>query len=76
MDLLSFGDKAEPGDEDPAVEKAAEKLPVSECLDTPRSGALSVEQQQKDATNRKRSHAPMTPDKARGQPSGGVSRVA
>jgi transposase len=60
MDLPSFGDKTGLGDEDPAVEKAAEELPVSECLDSPRSGALGVEQQQKDATNRKRSHAPMT----------------
>ena len=64
-DLLNFGDEAGSGDEDPAVEKTAEIPSATECLDSPRSDALGVEWQRKEATSQERSHAPMTLDNAR-----------
>ena len=64
MDLLSFGDESKMCDEDPAVENAAEKPTVFECLDSPRSGVLDDEQQRKEAVFRERNHVSMTSDNA------------
>jgi hypothetical protein len=52
-------------DEDPAVEKAAEKSSVTRHLDSPRTGVSGLKEQRTEATFRKRSHALMKSDNAR-----------
>lgn len=65
MGLLISGDGAELSDQDPAVEKAAEKLPVTGRLVTPRTGVSGGIEQQKETTFRGRSHALMKADDTR-----------
>ncbi len=65
LDLSSSGDGAVKSDEDPAVEKAAEKSSVTRHLDSPRTGVSGLKEQRTEATFRRRSHAPMRSDNAR-----------